>query len=281
VQGAVTCPDRERRMSSSALDQSATLAQLKAMPAPADGLFFGTLRHAVGTTDGTLPPGVAGADCATFGSGTPACPTSAAQIVALYRLTSSALPLLQESQADALADAVAFHEPVVNTQSGTRYQAPIYGVSAVAIVPPRVATVPARFILRNSDCGVVVLLGDASKLDSPLAVEIPADGALLWRWPNEGVRLLARPDATDRTCLSGPLSGSLQCTNDNVCDGGVCAAPAARAGVPYPYAAAAYDCAARRITCPRRNEPCCSDEITRWYLYAARSSALVYQPRTQ
>jgi hypothetical protein len=143
------------------------------------------------------------------------------QTVVLYRVTATALPLLQESQADALADNVAFHEPVVNTQSGTRYQAPLYGVSAVAIVPPRVAAVPTRFILRNSDCGVVVLLNDASKVDTPLAVEIPADGALLWRWPNEGVRLLARPDATDRTCLSGPLSGSLQCTNDNVCDGGV------------------------------------------------------------
>jgi len=277
---AAACPDRDRRLAHSVLDQSATRAQLTALATPPAGLFVGTLRHAVGASDGALPLGVAAAECATFGAaGTPACAAAGSALVVLYRDTASALPLLRESAADALADTVAYHEPVVNTQSGTRYQSTLYGASAVAIAPPR-SNATARYLLRNLDCGVLVLLGDTSTADSPLAVEVPADGGALWRWSNEGVRLMERPNSTDRVCLSGPLSGSLQCSNDNVCDGGVCAAPAARTGVPYPYAAAAADCAARRVPCPS-SDACCTDEVQRWYLYAARSSALVYQPRTE
>ena len=288
VDESTACPDRERRLARSVLDQTATRRQLEAMSVTAaataaSSSIVGVLRHVVRSSDNTLPPRVADAECQTVaGAGSPSCPAST-QFVALYADTAVALPRERPTLSESLETRVTFREPVVNTQSGTRYWPTRYAASA-AYIPARAGgstSAPRpRFVLRNHDCGISVLLDDTSTTADPLAVTVPASDAGYFRWPAEGMRLGVRRDSTDRTCHGGPLSGSERCTSDAVCGGGYCELPATHIGVPYPYFLDYYECRARGVDCalPGADEHCCSHEVQHWPRYVTRSDELLYEP---
>ena len=277
---STACPDREKRLAHSVLDQSATRRELDGVAKSPSGSIAVVFRHVVRSSDNTLPQRVIDAECQTVaGQGTSLCPASTA-FVALYADTSVVLPREQPTLQESLESRLAFREPVVNTQSSTRYWPPRFAASAAYIPSQSGANAAARFVLRNHDCGVSILLGDGSTVASPLAITVPATAALYWRWPTEGTRLLMRATSTERTCRSGPMSGSEHCTNDAVCGGGYCNPPATKIGVPYPYAIDYYECKARGVDCTNaaHDQECCSHQVQHWYLYPMRSEELLFEP---
>lgn len=281
VDESSVCPERERRLAHAVLDQTATKRQLQTIQALPAGSFAGVIRHVIRSTDGKLPERIVDAECQTLsGTGTVGCPASTA-FVALYADTASAMPYEAPSVSEQLAARVAYRERVVNTQSGTKYWAPRYAVSSVLVASQPGAQSVGRFVLRNHDCGVSILMDDKSTANAPLAITVPPEGAHLWRWATEGTRLLQNSKETSRTCRSGPLSGTEICTNDAVCNGGYCDLPPAKVGVPYPYALQYYECKARGVTCDgsaNEDSDCCIVEVQRWYLAGSRSADLVYEP---
>lgn len=275
------CPDRERRLQQAVLDQTATRRQLEAIARPPADSFVAVLRHVYAAADNKVPVGIADAECFTVaGAGTTICPPS--PFVALYPTTSSALPLREATLRELLEANIKYREPVVNTQSGTRYQAPLYAASSSYVPSRAIKAAEAPFVLRNHDCGVSILDGDTTTAHAPLVVTIPADTAPHWRCTNEGVPLLVAPDSIERFCRSGPLSGSEHCTNDAVCDGGYCALPATKSGVAYPYATEHFECVARRVDCSvDPSSRCCLPQVLHWERYSERSKELVYEPLPQ
>lgn len=272
------CPDRERRLHSSVLDQSATMKQVAAISQAPQGSIVGVFRHVVSGHDNKLPEHILDAECiAVSGRGTPACMPSA--FVGLYPDMTTTLPFIKPTLEEELESPVSFREPVVNTQSGTRYQPPRYASSASYIPSRRIEQFAARFVLYNKDCGVTILDKDASMLQTPMVVTIPAHAAQYWRSANEGVDLFAKQTSSERKCRSGPFSGVEQCSNDAVCAGGHCGLPPSKSGVPYPFAATYFECVALGIDCKTNsNERCCRPEVQQWYLYATRSEELLYVP---
>lgn len=280
VDESTVCPDRERRLARSVLDQTATRRQIEALPKAPVGSLVGVIRHVIGADNNAVPAGIADAECFTVaGAGSSTC--RASQFVPLYPTTASALPLGKMTLRQQM-EFGAFREPVVNTQSGTPYQAPLYAASASYLPAKPTQTLNAPFVLRNHDCGVSILDGDQSTLNVPLVVTIPASAAQFWRWPSEGTRLIADPHSNERMCRSGPLSGAERCSNDATCEGGTCALPPSKTGVPYPYAAEYYSCVARRVDCSKKSgDHCCSPQVQQWYLYAERSKELLFESKNK
>jgi len=294
AKSASACSNRNKLMAQMALNVTRTRADVARLePLPARS-FVGVFRSARANA---LPKGVKASECTTIRSaslsgGTASCPLG--DLVVLYPTTRGALPdaatgILFDRLTESLSSS-AYREPTANTQKGTKFQLPQYGVDASIILQPVgssgvTPTQAIRFALRNEDCGVTVL-GPSSALPlvappllatgGPLSMRIPIDGADGFRWAAEGVMLVQKHDSSDRKCLGGVDSGVAECTNDAMCAaGGMCSAPAARAGVPYLGAWFYFDCLARKIDCDPTTETeqsqiktlCCNEKIQSWYKY--------------